>query len=183
MLEVEMKFKVTVPEQTLAHLQRLGFHETAKKLESDRYYNAPDRDYAQTDEALRIRRTGNDCRLTYKGPKQGQKGKVRKEHEVDLSEGSAEMMHQILLDLRYRPSIEVKKERTVFRHASQKDIEIVWDEVDRLGTYLELELIVPERDQAEALVCLQALAESMDLKQEERRSYLELLLLLLPSSA
>lgn len=176
MLEVEMKFKVPQRELTLAHLQRLGFRASGKRLESDRYYNAPDRDFARTDEALRIRQVGNDCQLTYKGPKQGITGKVRKEHEVDLSEGSARMMHQILLDLRYQPSIEVKKERTIYRHSAQKDIEVAWDEVEQLGTYIELELKVPERDQAEALVCLQSLALSMDLKDEERRSYLELLL-------
>jgi adenylate cyclase class IV len=49
--------------------------------------------------------------------------------------------------------------------------------VQGLGTYIELELKVPEGDQAEALLWLQSLAESMELKEEERRSYLELLLL------
>lgn len=176
MLEVEMKFKVSQPERTLEQLRMLGFLRGDKLVENDRYYNAPDRDFAQTDEALRIRQVGDNCQLTYKGPKLGEKGKVRKEHEVQLSEGSARMMHQILLDLRYEPSIEVKKERTPYYHPAQKDIEIAWDEVQGLGTYIELELKVPEGDQAEALLCLQYLAESMELKEEERRSYLELLL-------
>jgi adenylate cyclase, class 2 len=177
MLEVEMKFPVTQPvDVLLAHLTRLGFRASEKRQESDRYYNAPDRNFAQTDEALRIRQIGNECLLTYKGPKRGATGKVRKEHEVDLSEGSARMMHQILLDLRYQPSIEVKKERTIYKHPAQKDIEVSWDEVEGLGTYVELELLVPECDQAEALGCLQSLAQSMGLPSEERRSYLELLL-------
>lgn len=176
MLEVEMKFKVIKPEQTLVQLQRLGFRITADRQESDRYYNAPDRDFAQSDEALRIRQVGSECQLTYKGPKRGDHGKIRKEHEVQLTEGSARMMHQILLDLRYQPSIEVNKKRTIYHHAAQKDIEVSWDEVQGLGTYIELELKVPESDQAEALICLQSLAASMGLQGEERRSYLELLL-------
>ncbi|HQR08295.1 MAG TPA: class IV adenylate cyclase [Gemmatales bacterium] len=176
MLEVEMKFKVTMPERIQEQLNIMGFLPGEKHFESDRYYNAPDRDFAQSDEALRIRQVGDESQLTYKGPKQGAKGKVRTEHEVQLNEGSARMMHQILVDLRYKPSIEVNKERTFYRHLAQKDIEIAWDEVQGLGTYIELELKVPEGDQAEALFCLQSLAESMGLRQEERRSYLELLL-------
>lgn len=176
MLEVEMKFKVTGSDQTLAQLQQLGFKAVEERHESDRYYNAPDRNFAKTDEALRIRQIGNDCILTYKGPKRGEKGKVRTEHEVHLTEGSATMMHQILVDLRYEPSIEVKKQRTIYRHTAQKDIEVSWDEVEGLGVYVELELKVPEGDQAEALTCLQVLAQTMGLSAEERRSYLELLL-------
>lgn len=176
MLEVEMKFPVTQPAHTRAQLERLGFRHMAQHHECDRYYNAPDRDFAQSDEALRIRQIGNTCQLTYKGPKRGEKGKIRKEHEVDLTEGSAKMMHQILVDLRYQPSIEVTKNRTIYRHAAQKDIEVSWDEVTGLGTYIELELKVPESDQAEALVCLQGLVVSLGLPEEERRSYLELLL-------
>lgn len=177
MLEVEMKFAVASPKQTLSIMKELGFNPIDKHVELDRYYNAPDRDFAQTDEALRIRQIGNDSKLTYKGPKLGTTGKVRKEHEVELTEGSARMMHQILMDLRYQPSLEVRKQRTVYHHAAQKDIEVAWDEVEELGNYVELELKVPEGDQAEALICLQALAQALGLPAEERRSYLELLLL------
>ena len=176
MFEVEMKFPVHDPATTLKKVAALGFQPTDTRDEVDRYYNAPDRDFAQTDEALRIRQVGTACRLTYKGPKQGQQGKVRREHEVDLTLGSAQMMHQILVDLRYQPSIEVKKTRTIYHHAAQRDIELSLDEVARLGMFMELELKVPEGDQTEALICLQALATSLGLPQEERRSYLELLL-------
>jgi adenylate cyclase class 2 len=176
MFEVELKFPVSDPAATLKQLATLGFRASETRTEVDRYYNAPDRDFSSTDEALRIRQVGEACRLTYKGPKQGQQGKVRREHEVDLTLGSARMMHQILIDLRYQPSIEVKKKRTHYYHAAQRDIEISVDEVSGLGTFMELELKVPEGDQAEALVCLQALATSLGLPSEERRSYLELLL-------
>lgn len=174
MLEVEMKFPVTDPAQTKMQLMQLGFLPSNTELEVDRYYNAPDCDFAQTDEALRIRQIGENGYLTYKGPKRGLQGKIRKEHEVELTTGSVARMHQILLDLRYTPSIEVRKNRTRYLHAAQKDIIISWDEVEGLGTFIELELLVPENDQAEALACVQSLAESLGLTGEERRSYLEM---------
>jgi adenylate cyclase class 2 len=176
MFEVEMKFPVRDTAATLKQVSALGFLVSETRTEVDRYYNAPDRDFAATDEALRIRQVGDACRLTYKGPKQGQHGKIRREHEVDLNLGSARMMHQILIDLRYQPSIEVKKQRTIYHHAAQRDIELSLDEVAGLGTFMELELKVPEGDQAEALICLQALATTLGLPVEERRSYLEMLL-------
>lgn len=77
MLEVEMKFKVTSPERIQEQLNMMGFLPSEKHFESDRYYNAPDRDFAQTDEALRIRQVGDESQLTYKGPKQGAPTKSR----------------------------------------------------------------------------------------------------------
>ncbi len=176
MLEVEMKFPVLNATQIQAKLQALGFRTTPALFEVDRYYNAPDRDFAQTDEALRIRQQSDNVKLTYKGPKQGNEGKVRKELELALAAGTAVTMHRLLEALRYTPSIEVRKQRTKYYHPAQKDIEIAWDEVEQLGTFIELELQVPEGDQAEALLVLQAMAQTLGLGPEERRSYLELLL-------
>ncbi|MBL8824489.1 MAG: class IV adenylate cyclase [Planctomycetia bacterium] len=169
-----MKFPVVDPAETKMQLKQLGFHADRTEHEVDRYYNAPDRDFVQTDEALRIRQIGENGYLTYKGPKRGSQGKVRKEHEVELTTGSAARMHQILLDLRYIPSIEVRKNRTRYFHTVQKDVTISWDEVEGLGTFIELELLVPESDKAEALTCIQSLAQSLGLEREERRAYLEL---------
>lgn len=176
MLEVEMKFPVLNAQQIQAKLQMLGFRANPAQFEIDRYYNAPDRDFAQTDEALRIRQHGDNVKLTYKGPKQGTAGKVRKELELGLAAGTGLTMHRLLEALRYTPSIEVRKQRTKYFHPAQKDIEIAWDEVEQLGTFIELELQVPEGDQAEALLVLQAMAQTLGLGAEERRSYLELLL-------
>jgi adenylate cyclase, class 2 len=174
MLEVEMKFPVPNADATRQKLRDLGFRQHATRQEVDRYFNAPDRDFGQTDEALRIRQINERCILTYKGPKRGQLGKVRKEIEVDLASGSARHMTDILEQLRYKPSIEVKKARTFFLHSAQKDVEVSWDEVEGLGTFVELELKVPEEDGPVALTCLQQLAQALGLEKEERRSYLEL---------
>src|SRR5438552_3145030 len=69
MLEVEMKF----PAADFTGIERLLAERGAVAQESleevDHYFNAPDRDFAQTDEALRLRRIGPANYATYKGPK------------------------------------------------------------------------------------------------------------------
>lgn len=176
MLEVEMKFPVVNGEATRQKLRDLGFRQHSMHREVDVYFNAPDRDFARTDEALRIRQIDDRSTLTYKGPKRGNRGKVRREIEVSLTPGSAKHMREILKSLRYQPSVEVMKARTVYLHPAQKDVEISWDEVEHLGTYVEMEIQVPEGDEMPALECIHQLSETLGLGKEERRSYLELLL-------
>ena len=51
-----------------------------------------------------------------------------------------------------------------------------WDEVPPLGMFVELELVVEERDREAARDTLCRLADALELGPAERRSYLELLL-------
>ena len=55
--------------------------------EADHYFNAPDRDFARTDEAFRLRRIGAANFVTYKGPKRDAQRKMRTEIEVPLPDG------------------------------------------------------------------------------------------------
>ena len=59
----------------------------ARRIEVDRYFNHPARDFAETDEALRIRRIGPVNRITYKGPRVDTVTKTRQELELPLVEG------------------------------------------------------------------------------------------------
>ena len=56
--------------------------------DTDHYFNAPDRDFAQTDEAFRLRRIGTGELLTYKGPKRDADTKTRTEVELRLADGA-----------------------------------------------------------------------------------------------
>ena len=87
MLEIEMKFPVadfTAVERTLRGWQA---REHPAIDEADHYFNAPDRDFARTDEAFRLRCIGDVNRITYKGPKQGGPAKTRTEIELALESG------------------------------------------------------------------------------------------------
>ncbi len=57
-----------------------------------------------------------------------------------------------------------------------RDVEIAVDTVERLGTFLELETLARNDDWNQARDALLRLAETLGLRDSERRSYLQLLL-------
>lgn len=69
MLEIEQKFRLTGNEPIEAGIAEMGAITLGEIMEEDHYFNAPDRDFAKTGEAFRIRRIGEKNFLTYKGPK------------------------------------------------------------------------------------------------------------------
>src|SRR5690242_2356685 len=87
MLEVEMKFGVADFAPIVQRLQEWRAAADQMIDEADHYFNAPDRDFAQTDEAFRLRRIGPKNLLTYKGPKSPGLVKTRAEIEVPLADG------------------------------------------------------------------------------------------------
>jgi adenylate cyclase class 2 len=179
MLEVEMKFPVADLARLGVLLQQRGAQPGAVIEEADAYYNAPDRDFARTDEALRVRRQGPHTYITYKGPKLDTQTKTRVELETALADGEerGEQLGQILQHLGYRPVAVVKKRRKKYwLHADGFEIEASLDDVDQVGTYAELE-IKADRDHLDrARNLVRQLAADLGLKDSERRSYLELLL-------
>jgi adenylate cyclase, class 2 len=179
MLEIEMKF----PAGDRADLERklrdrrAEYRETLH--EADHYLNAPDRDFARTDEALRLRRVGAANFVTYKGPKTDPLTKTRTEIEVPLAEGDrvADDFLRLVEHLGYRPVAMVRKERRTYglsRHGF--NVEICLDDVEGVGRYAELEIIAPEDKLEPARAALFELAAELGLSNSERRSYLELLL-------
>jgi adenylate cyclase class 2 len=179
MLEIEMKFPLVdfAPlEKTLA---AWGARPEAPCDNADHYLNAPDRDFAVTDEALRLRRVGSSNRVTYKGPKRATQAKVRTEIEVGLAEGeqAAEDFLRLLTSLGYKPVAVVKKHRRSF-HLNREgyDLEVTLDEVEGLGRFAEVEILAPEDGLPAASAALQRVADGLGLGKSERRSYLEMFL-------
>ena len=70
MLEIELKFPVDSFAAMQLQLGRWKAQRQPAMAEADHYFNAPDRDFAKTDEAFRLRSIGAKNRITYKGPKQ-----------------------------------------------------------------------------------------------------------------
>src|SRR5688500_9459892 len=127
MLEVEMKFRDADFAALEARLAAWGAGSPADREDADHYFNAPHRDFARTDEALRLRRIGEANVVTYKGPKRDAQTKTRTEVEVPLASGdaAAEGFAQVVQHLGFRPVAVVRKRRRVYQ-------------VEREGFHLEV---------------------------------------------
>lgn len=177
--EVEVKYHVeslvAVRERVAANGGRLDQTEQ----HADRYFNHPSRDFAETDEALRVRVSPGGVFLTYKGPRIDAATKTRKELQIALADGnpSVEILVQILLSLGFRETLAVRKTREIWHMDDAVDIvEVGLDTVAELGSFVELECIAAEADVAAARTAIMDLGRRLGLERMERRSYLELLL-------
>ncbi|BEP16813.1 class IV adenylate cyclase [Pyrofollis japonicus] len=141
---VEVEAKIILP--SCEELPRLEEKLRALKavledevVEEDTYYQHPCRDFAETDEALRLRATRSRSSMryevTYKGPKRVIAGsKAREEYTVRVDEpGEAA---RLLEALGFRPVAVVKKKRRYYRLG---DIVFSLDDVEGLGCFLEAE--------------------------------------------
>lgn len=179
MLEVEMKFPVKDFGALEKQLKDWQAQSDEAREDADTYFNAPDRDFAKTDEAVRIRRIGNQNYVTYKGPKVDAQTKTRTEIEVPLATGDqpANDFGRLLQHLRYRPVATVKKLRRIYHLQRQEfALEVCLDDVANVGTFAELEIQAEENRLEAAKAVLLETARALGLQGSERRSYLEMLL-------
>ncbi|MBX3412145.1 MAG: class IV adenylate cyclase [Pirellulales bacterium] len=179
MLEVEIKFRVPDPNAVERGLVQLGARFGASHEQVDRYFAHPARDFAQTDEALRMRLSEGSWCVTYKGPKLDRQTKTRREIELPLAggEAGAAQFAELLEALGFRPVLEVRKLRREARVTWQEaEITAALDRVDRVGEFVELEILSSERDLDANRARVMSLAAHLGLTETERRSYLELLL-------
>lgn len=174
-LEIEQKFHLADAEALRARLVAAGAEPLGEVEQRDTYYNHPARDFARTDEALRLRRTTTGDHLTYKGPKLDAATKTRREIEVPLVE--IDRWPELLEALGFRQVATVAKRRHRYRlDRPPYEVEIAIDQVDRVGLFAELEIVADPSQHDAAQAALGALADQLHLSGVERRSYLELLL-------
>lgn len=177
--EVEMKFPLKELKHFAPLLKGLGAEENDVQEHVDRYFNHPARDFADTDEALRLRSIGNRNYITYKGPKIDPVTKTRQEIEIKYEPGDdkARRFAEMLILLGFRETLTVRKTRREFDMKWEgRDVEVLLDDVEGLGQYAEIETIAEEGDQDPAKECVLSLARKLGLEESERRSYLRMLI-------
>ena len=178
--EVEQKYRVDDLEQVRQKFALLGGLDAGTVVQIDTYYAHPSRDFAATDQALRIRQVGDQNRMTYKGPKIDATTKTRREIEFDFATGAsgAESCDQLLQALGFSPVSKVSKSRQISHlQRGPHRIELAADVVQNVGSFVELEIAVhQDAELDEARAALAALADELGLTTIERQSYLELLL-------
>jgi adenylate cyclase class 2 len=177
MLEVEIKFPVDNLAELENRLVERGAKFKSRQQESDYYHNAPHRDFAKTDEALRVRSAGDSNYITYKGPKRDSDTKTRKEIEIPLGAGLnvASDMAKLLETVGFRHVAIIQKWRDQYR-LQWRDFEVViaLDRVEDVGDYVELEIVVSEDQYESARAAVLDLGKELELTRPERRSYLDL---------
>ena len=155
-------------------LQQLGavFEKTIPQ--SDTYFQHPIRNFAQTDEALRIRISDTKSYLTYKGAKIDSSTKTREELELVIPE--PDKLNAILKKLGFSPVMNVRKSRRIY---NLDDIKISIDQVEELGTFIELELEISDKEKihlAKERLFNLLMQLNISRKRLERSSYLELII-------
>jgi len=184
MYEVELKVRAD-HDAVRERLADLGATPAETVTQTDTYFDAPDRGFERTDEALRIRREQSAdgeavTALTYKGPLVEAASKTRKEAETRVVDGDA--MESILDGLGYEAAAEVRKERTRY---TVEDCTVTLDAVDGLGEFVEVEIETDrnlgddgdeelDRLRGQAVAVLEGLG--LDPDEQIRTSYLGLLL-------
>jgi len=182
MYEVEIKVRAS-HEPVRSALADAGAERIERVRQVDTYYDAPHRDFAETDEALRLRtETGKEgdagptatTKLTYKGPLVEEASKTREERETVVGDGDSAAA--IFEGLGFEPAATVEKERTFFDLHGHT---VTLDRVDGLGEFVEAEAEAEDGDEVEdvregVVDILRRLG--LDPGEQIRTSYLGLLL-------
>ena len=178
--EVEQKFPVEDLAAVRAAIANRGATSGDTVTQVDTYYAHPMRDFATTDEAMRLRCVNDTNVFTYKGPKLDATTKTREEIELPIQSGQhgATLGSQLLEALSFKPVATVSKVRQTYHlEYENQTIEFALDTIEGLGQFVEIE-IVAEGEQAmdSARKTIGELATELSLTEPERRSYLELIL-------
>lgn len=168
---IEFEIKARVPSTRLDAVRRALGAPTRVEEHADVYYQHPCRDFAVTDEAIRVSRRAGVSDVTYKGPKLDATTKARR--EIVLPVGDEAAARALLEALGFTEVMVVPKRREVHRHGL---FTVALDEVGKLGWFVELERMLPTdapRDEVEAQA--RELLRAWGITRTERRSYLELM--------
>ncbi len=177
--EVELKFPLADKNKILSDLKSIEARPEAELSQCDRYFAHPSRDFGRTNEAFRIRQSGEHTKLTYKGPLLDEATKTRREIELSLADGqkTAEDMAELLTCLGFKEVRAVRKTRTPYHLNWQGfEMEVTLDHIEELGWFLEIETLADEADRINAQDAILLLAKHWNLENPERRSYLTMLL-------
>jgi adenylate cyclase class 2 len=190
--EVEQKYVVSDSSNLLARLATAGFTCVRTEEHTDVYFRHPCRDFRLTDEAFRLRQVGHEGCVTYKGKRLPGVIKTRREIELTVGQADWQQWHEMLELLGFEPLPAVRKQRQVYlpgeampqdgvaeqlEKTAMNGIQVLLDEVQQLGSFAEIELIVTEAERMDAAHRqIAELARQLGLNQVQPKSYLSQLL-------
>lgn len=190
MFEIEQKYHVDDRDALIERLAAEFAVLLSEQQNDDTYYNHPCRDFAQTGEALRVRRVDSVPLVTYKGKKLPGDVKAREELEWRLDPGDIDgcAMERLLTHLGFHVVATVSKKRQTYRVGANDDcLTVTIDEVPALqrgnsaGLFAEIECVLPSdaptSDEIHtARTRVTDLARRLEMTKPESRSYLRMVL-------
>ena len=178
--EVELKYRTDDHVGLAEKLMALGAFASPPVSQEDVYLSHPGRDFAATNEALRLRRVGKSNRITYKGARRSGPTKTREEIEIPFAGGdeALKQMTRLFQSLGFGLVAVVRKSRRAFHltHLGH-ELEVSLDLAEGLGAFVEVEALAQaEDDLPPAQAAVLDLAVELDLGEVEPRSYLRMTL-------
>lgn len=182
-MEIEIKIPLKAPFSAADIISNLlnEFGNSSEEItQIDYYFSSPIRNFAISDEALRLRqiqaKSGKEkIEITYKGPKQGKSMKIREEITIETSDRNN--AKKFLQYLGFNVFGVIKKKRMNW---FVDDLVISVDEVEDLGSFLEIEIMTPSENSenfSKSKKKIIRLAKKIIPNwsgEDERKSYLEL---------
>ncbi len=146
--EVEVKAKLRNPGDFIARLEGIGVKFGPAVNQHDKIFSPKTLESFTTFQTgvsfLRIRNQDSTFLLTLKKSELNELESTEIESEIS----NPEAIEQIITDLGYKFSVEVRKKR---RKANHDEIELCLDEVEGLGTFIELEKLMSMNADVEAV--------------------------------
>ncbi len=113
--EVEIKLRLGSVAEGRGRLRKAGFRlEKRRVLEQNVIFDTPGHALRRGGVVLRLRTSGARSLVTFKGPAERGKYKIRKEIEFEVQRGGGPAFIQVLEALGYRPAFRYEKYRTEY---------------------------------------------------------------------
>ena len=181
--EVEIKFRVQNVSELEGQLRQIGGTGFGEPVtESDSFFQHPCRNFAQTDECLRLRQRtlpdgSSEHSLTHKGPKIDISTKTRQEIEIPITE--PERWESLLTALGFNKSASIQKfRRRQGLIVQNRHVEILFDTLPALPVlqqqFVEMEILASDDEVEKSRKVILDLAEQLGLSEPIRDSYLKL---------
>jgi adenylate cyclase, class 2 len=144
--EVEAKVAVQDLAGVRERLVAAGGTCAGSSVEHDTFFQHPVRDFAATDEALRMRDRDGELELTYKGPRLVADAKVREEWNVPVNADPT----PLLAALGFEAGVMLRKHRESW--SLPGGVHVSLDTLEGLGTFVEVEVVAEDPVAAAAQV-------------------------------
>lgn len=163
MREIEIKFKVENIEDLITRLVNKGCTISDTISQKDTIYvgNLNDTESREGATFLRVRKTDNKIELNYKK----QSNKLMESQEIEFGVDSYEKANEFLKALGFQEWVQVNKKR---RNTTFGAYNICIDEVERLGNFVEIELLIQEKEEKDYEAQLLSVAKELGISTENR---------------